>query len=147
MIDEELVLMPKLILTMHVACDGFEDMVWSDIQVCNDITMQGLAQLILTSVDIEDLTYYTIYSVGARYTEGKLTGNSVYDSREFTMADLYMDKDESFLLEGPGFDFDVKITAAMDAGDMDTSEYPKILAKSKGTLAEAQHLIDLAFPE
>lgn len=139
--------MPQLILTLHVACSGFEDMVWRDIQVCNSISMHQLAQFILGSFDIEDLSNYTIVSAGEKFTECKRKNTLTSDSKKFTMADLYMDKDESFLVEAGCYEFDVKIVAANDTQAVDASDYPKVLAKSNGTLADAQRLIDLEFPD
>lgn len=139
--------MPQLILTLHVACNGFEDMVWRDIQVCNNISMHQLAQIILGSLNIEDLSNYTIVSVGEKFTDCERRGIRTSDSKKFTMADLYMDKGETFLLEAGCHEFNVKIVAATDAQSVDTSDYPKVLDKSKGSLADAQRLIDMEFPD
>lgn len=144
---ENLEKMPQKILTLHVACSGFENLVWRDIQVCNTISMHQLAQVILDYLDVKDLSNYTIVSAGEKFTGYERNGVRTFDSKKFTMADLYMDRGESFLIESAGFEFDVKIVTADDPKAMDNSDYPKILAKSNASLADAQRLIDLEYPD
>lgn len=144
---EHLDKMPRLVLTLHAACIGFEDMVWRDLQVCNDISMHELAQSILNSFNVEDLSNYTIVSAGEKFTVCERNGIRTSDSKKFTMADLYMDKGESFLIDAACHEFDVKIIVATDAQTMDATDYPKVLAKSNGSLVDAQRLIDLEFPD
>ena len=139
--------MPQLMLTLHIACCGFEDLVWQDIQVSNNISMHELAQAVLDSLKIKDLSNYTIVSAGEKFTGYEQNGARTSDSKKFTMADLYLGKGDSFWLEAGCHEFNITIVAAAATRATDFSDSPKVISKSSGSLEDAQRLIDLEFPD
>lgn len=145
--EEELEAMPHLVLTLHVSCCGLEEKVWRDIQICNDATLQDFARTMLASLDIEDLSDYTIISAGEKFTERSRNGNEIYNSREYTMADLYMDKGDYFILECGCLEYCVSITNAVVPQDETVPEHPRIIASAGGGIAEIDHLIACALQD
>ena len=140
--------MPPKLLTLHISYDGLNSKIWRDIQLCNDTPMNQLAYIIMVSFDTHAYHQYYFQSCGEKYTEGNVDGIGVHDARKVTMADLYLDKGDSLLMEydfGCGQLFNIKITDATEHPGENSVLYPFVSDGAGSGILDDYGIDDLAY--
>lgn len=140
--------MPPKLLTLHISYDGLDNKIWRDIQLCNDTPLNQLAYIIMVSFDTHAYHHYYIQSCGEKYTEQKVGGTGVYDARKVTLADLYLDKGDSLMMEydfGCSQIFNIEIVDSSEHPGENSVLYPFVIAGSGSGILDDYTVEDIAY--
>lgn len=102
----------KRILTLHIALDGLEKVIWRHVEVADDMPLNQLAYLIMVSFDTDANHLYVIYSGGEEYSEGNWDEFEGHNSRKTRLADLHLMRGDTLEMDydfGAGYQFNIEV--------------------------------------
>ena len=139
----------KRILTLHIALDGLQKVIWRNVEVADDMPLNQLAYLIMVSFDTNANHLYVIYSGGEEYSEGNWDEFEGHNSRKTKLADLLLMRGDTLEMDydmGAGHQFNIEVIGEdLVSGETDL---PRIIdGKGCGiiediTLTEMIHYIE-----